>query len=142
MKKIIIYLLAAVFILLLTGCKSDPIKPQIIGTAYLQEEKGIIFAEFDSVRYVPQIVYTGEKPEYEGIERSVLPIVGLQVTCFTCRRHSEPVFFSGKVTTEQLEKYYRPNYTNIFIKVFVTIMLLFIMLFIIIVGVIIVHATA
>jgi len=117
MKKLIFMLIAALSVAL-TGCSafdSDPIEPNIIGTTFLQEEKGLIFAEFDSVRYAPTIIYTGEKVGRDGIETTVKPIVGMQVTVFTSNIHQEPVFFAGQSTVEQIEKYYHRNLTLVII---------------------------
>ena len=112
MKKLIFILIATGAIL--TGCSSfysAPVEPKIIGTTSLQEEKGLIFAEFDSVRYAPTIIYTGEKIGRDGLEGTVKPIVGMQVTAFTSKIHSEPVFFAGQATVDQIEKYYHRNYS-------------------------------
>ena len=113
MKKSVFVLIAALSIAL-TGCSafdSNPVEPKIIGTTFLQEEKGLIFAEFDSVRYAPTIIYTGEKIGRDGIDGTIKPIAGMQVTVFTSNIHKEPVFFAGVVTIEQIEKYYHKNFT-------------------------------
>lgn len=102
MKKLVFALIAALSVAL-TGCsafESEPIEPQIIGTTFLQEEKGLIFAEFDSVRYAPTVIYTGERIE-------IKPIVGMQVTAFTSNIHQAPVFFAGQATVEQIKEYYQ-----------------------------------
>ena len=65
MKKLVFMLIVALSAIL-TSCSSEPIKPKIIGTTFLQEEKGLIFAEIDSVRYAPTIIYTGEKVGRDG----------------------------------------------------------------------------
>ncbi|MBQ8482621.1 MAG: hypothetical protein IJ532_08865 [Alphaproteobacteria bacterium] len=112
MKKLVFMLIAALSVAL-TGCsafESKPIEPKIIGTTFLQEDKGLIFAEFDSVRYAPTIIYTGEKAGRDAVEMKVKPFVGMQVTVFTSNIHQEPVFFVGKATVKQIEKYYEVNY--------------------------------
>jgi len=109
MKKLVLMLIAALSVAL-TGCSafdSEPIEPKIIGTTFLQEEKGLIFAEFDSVRYAPTIVYTGEKVGRDGMDGKVKPVAGMQVTAFTSSIHPEPVFFVGQATVKQIEKYYQ-----------------------------------
>ncbi len=98
-------------VIILIGCESAPIEPKIIGTTFLQEEKGLIFADFDTMRYVPTIIYTGEKLTREDLK----PVAGLQVTCFISNIHKDPVFFVGKVTTEQIEAYYHQNWTALLI---------------------------
>ncbi len=125
MKKIILYLIAAVAVLLLIGCKSDPINPKIIGTTYLQEEKGLIFADFDSVRYAPTIIYTGEKVGRDGIKATLKPITGMQVTAFTSNIHKEPVFFAGIVTVEQIENFYNKNPSFLIVGLIIIFGLLF-----------------
>ncbi|MBO6281987.1 MAG: hypothetical protein J6N49_05615 [Alphaproteobacteria bacterium] len=128
MKKSVFVLIAALSIAL-TGCTtfdSDPIEPKIIGTTFLQEEKGLIFAEFDSVRYAPTIIYTGEKIGRDGIDGTIKPIAGMQVTVFTSNIHKEPVFFAGRTTVEQIEKYYQRNLTFVIILVAVIVCFLFI----------------
>jgi len=115
MKKLVFALIAALSVAL-TSCSwfdSYPIKPKIIGTTFLQEEKGLVFAEFDSVRYAPTIVYTSEKVSRDDMDGKVKPIVGMQVTVFTSDIHQEPVFFAGQVTVEQIEKYYHKNFSYV-----------------------------
>ena len=102
-------------VIILIGCESAPIEPKIIGTTSLKQEKGIIFAEFDTMRYVPTIIYTGEKLTREDQENKIKPVAGLQVTCFISNIHKDPVFFVGKVTTEQIEAYYHQNWTALLI---------------------------
>lgn len=107
MKKNIIILIAVLAVPVLIGCKNDPIEPKIIGTTFLQEEKGVIFAEFDSVRYVPTKVYTREKiGKVPSIENLIRPINGMQVTCFTSKIHKEPTFFAGQATVAEIEDYF------------------------------------
>ncbi len=121
MRKKLFFVLIAALSAVLTSCSafdSEPIEPKIVGTTFLQEEKGLIFAEFDSVRYTPTIIYTGQKVGRDGIEGTVKPVVGIQVTAFTSNIHQEPVFFVGKVTVEQIEKYYHKNFA------FVTVILI------------------
>ena len=121
MKKLVFMLIAALSVAL-TGCStfdSEPIEPKIIGTTFLQEDKGLIFAEFDSVRYAPTIIYTGEK--IGRIEGEVKPISGMQVTAFTSNIHQEPVFFAGKVTVEQIEKYYHKNFAFVIVALIIAI---------------------
>lgn len=128
MKKLV-FLLIAVLGAALTSCSkfdSDPIEPKIIGTTFLQEEKGLIFAEFDSVRYAPTIIYTGEKIGRDGLDGTVKPIVGMQVTVFTSNTHKEPVFFAGKATVEQIEQYYHRNLTFVIIIATIIVCFLFI----------------
>ena len=103
MKKFIIFLIVTMTFFILIGCKRATINPKIIGTTFLQEEKGLIFADFDSVRYAPTIIYTAGQ---YGIEATLKPTTGMQVTVFTDNIHKEPVFFIGKVTTQQIENYY------------------------------------
>lgn len=124
MRKKLVFVLIAALSAALTACsafESNPIEPEIIGTTFLQEEKGLIFAEFDSVRYAPTIIYIGEKVGREGLEAKIKPIVGMQVTVFTSNIHQEPVFFAGQVTVAQIEKYYHGNFT--FMIVFLSIII-------------------
>ena len=113
MKKLVFVLVAALSAAL-TSCSvfdSKPIEAKIIGTTSLQEEKGLIFAEFDdSVRYAPAIIYTGEKVGRNDIEPTVEPVVGMQVTAFTSNIHQKPIFFAGKATVAEIEKYYQRNF--------------------------------
>lgn len=130
MKKLVFVLVAALSAAL-TSCSvfdSKPIEAKIIGTTSLQEEKGLIFAEFDSVRYAPVIIYTGEKVGQDEIEATVEPIVGMQVTLFTSNIHPEPVFFAGKVTAAEIESYYQHNFLadNVGIIVFGVVLVLLI----------------
>lgn len=123
MKKLVFMLIAALSVAL-TGCSafdSDPVEPKIIGTTFLQEDKGMIFADFDSVRYAPTIIYTGEKVGRGGIEGKVKPIAGMQITAFTSNIHQEPVFFVGKVTVEQIEKYYHKNFALAIVALIIAI---------------------
>lgn len=131
MKKLVFVLIAALSVAL-TGCSvfdSKPIEAKIIGTTSLQEEKGLIFAEFDSVRYAPTIIYTGEKVGQDDIEATVEPIVGMQVTLFTSNIHPEPVFFAGKVTAAEIERYYQHNFLSDNVEIIVVGMI-FLMLII------------
>jgi hypothetical protein len=124
MRKKLVFVLIAVLSVALTGCSafdSEPIEPNIIGTTFLQEEKGLIFAEFDSMRYTPTIIYTGEKLGRYGIDGIIKPIAGMQVTAFTSNIHQEPVFFAGLATIEQIEKYY---YRNLSFLIVVSIILI------------------
>lgn len=117
MKKLVFVLIAALSVAL-TGCsyfESDPIEPKIIGTTFLQEEKGLIFAEFDSVRYAPTVIYVGKKVGRDAIDARIEPIVGMQVTAFTSNIHQKPVFFAGQVTVEQVENYYHKDFTALVI---------------------------
>lgn len=131
MKKLVFVLIAALSAAL-TSCSvfdSKPIEAKIIGTTSLQEEKGLIFAEFDdSVRYAPVIIYTGEKVGRNDIEAMVKPVVGMQVTAFTSNIHQEPVFFAGKVTAAEIESYYQHNFLadNVGIIVFGVVLVLLI----------------
>ena len=111
MKKFIIFLTIAVAICVLNSCQSDPINPQIIGTTHLKTEKGIIFAEFDSMRYVPQTVYTGEIEGRDGIRTTVKPVDGMLVTVFTSKIHRKAVFFVGEVTAKEIEAYYHRDWS-------------------------------
>ncbi len=123
MKKLVFALIAALSVAL-TGCssfESDPIEPNIIGTTFLQEEKGLIFAEFDSVRYAPTIIYIGKKVGRDGIEAKIEPIAGMQVTAFTSNMHQKPVFFAGQVTADQIEKYYHRDFTALIILAIIII---------------------
>ena len=128
MKKLVFVLIATLSVAL-TSCSwfdSDPIEPKIIGTTFLQEEKGLIFAEFDSVRYAPTIIYIGKKVGRDGIESKVKPIAGMQVTAFTSNIHQDPVFFAGQLTVEQIEKYYHRNFTALIVLSIIAIALLLI----------------
>lgn len=132
MKKLVFVLIAALSAAL-TSCSvfdSKPIEAKIIGTTSLQEEKGLIFAEFDdSVRYAPVIIYTGEKVGRNDIEPIVEPVVGMQVTAFTSNIHQEPVFFAGKVTAAEIERYYQHNFLSDNVEIIVVGMI-FLMLII------------
>ena len=121
MKKFIIFL--SFFLPLgFLSCETRPIKPEIIGTTTLQEEKGIIYAEIDSVRYVPTIIFTGKKVGKDSTDEQIPPTVGLQVTCFTSKELPDTTFFKGTLTEEQIEKYYYKNVTGIamFVILFIT----------------------
>ncbi len=134
MKKLL-FVLIAVLSVALAGCSafdSNPVEPKIIGTTFLQEEKGLIFAEFDSVRYVPTIVYTGEKVGRDGIETTIKPIIGMQVTAFTSNIDKEPVFFAGQVTVEQIEQFYHKNFS---LLVFVLIIIIGLILMCVVLGI-------
>lgn len=115
MSKSIVYTLVTIVTLCLVGCSSDPINPKIIGTTFLQQSEDRIYAEFDSVRYAPTRIYTGERVGRDGIDGSIKPVLGMQVTCFTSDIHKEPTYFAGEVTSTEIEEYFQRSYNGVFV---------------------------
>ncbi len=129
MKKFLIFLLCVVLALLFVGCSafdSAPINPKILGVEYIQQERGLIFVEIDSMRYPVTSVFTGETyPRVGGFE-TIEPVDGMLVTVanFGGREYVGVQFMQGEWNEAQIEDVFRRNYT--FGVVLLAMMLIFV----------------
>lgn len=129
MKKILIFLLCVVLALLFVGCSafdSAPINPKILGVEHIQQERGLIFVEIDSVRYSVTSVFTGKTYPRIGGYETVEPVDGMLVTVanFGSHEYAGMQFMLGEWNEAQIEDVFRRNYT--FGVVLLAMMLIFV----------------
>lgn len=111
MKKIIYFLVLVIANICLTSCSwfDDKTNVTVLGITHIKEEKGLLFVEFDSLRYVPTVVWTG-KTNRDGHE-SMSPISGMEVTCYKSDKHAGIQYIAGKWEKEDIEGFHKKNYT-------------------------------
>lgn len=121
MKKIIMFMLLAIS---LAGCScfdSDP-KITIIGYGQIQNDRGLLFVEIDSMRYAVNRVHTGEHTR-DG-EISINATDGAYVTCFKRDDALKPEFVLGHLSLKEVQTLCHRNYTGTALFLFLAIFVL------------------
>jgi len=128
MKKFI-FLWLVLTSVCLCGCSwlNHPANVEIIGISNIQNDGGTLFVEVNSEKYVPHHVYTGMGNPRTGKEK-MFPVEGMKVTCFTTHSKSTVLFIAGEYTRDQLEVYFKENYSLLLLFFFIIFTVLILML--------------
>ena len=104
------------FLLMLIACMTGgcswfdiPANAKLIGSGYIQKEKGLYFVEIDSLRYATDYIYTGTSNR--AGKGWIEPVEGMLITCFTLYDDDRVQFIVGERSEEYLEEYFDSNAT-------------------------------
>lgn len=118
MKRFLMILICLFLALLLCGCswfESAPLGPKILGVTNIAEDRGLMYAEIDSMRYPVTQVFTGETHPRVGGNIVTAPVAGMQVTVAEMtgsnNDHQGIMFMLGEWNESQIEEAFHRNYT-------------------------------
>ena len=116
--KNLIFVVLVCFSMLFTSCRwfDSPANAKRIGAGYVKYDKGIYVVEIDSIRYVPDYVYTNESTR-DG-KTTMQPVDGMLLTCFTMKNSNKVCFIAGDRSEEYLEEYFTTNSTMLVFFIF------------------------
>ena len=114
--KVFIFMMLIGFCMRFTSCSMFDCQPniKIIGSGFVQNDKGTYFVEIDSMRYALADIYTNSSNQDK--KNTIKPVEGMLITafqrsCFTLSEDTPIEFIVGTSKEEYLQEYFTTNLT-------------------------------